>query len=69
MNQAPTRIKSRQEVNRYINKVGLMNQAPTRKDQYWGLAPLRWLTFWELGPGTIKYKMGIGAWHHFKRTG
>ncbi len=30
INQAPTRNKSRQEVNRYINKVGLINQAPTR---------------------------------------
>jgi hypothetical protein len=31
MNQAPTRIKSRQEVILYINKVGLMNQAPTEE--------------------------------------
>jgi len=30
MNQTPTRSKSRQEVILYINKVGLMNQAPTR---------------------------------------
>ncbi len=44
MNQAPTRIKSRQEVNRYINKVGLMNQTPTR---------------WELGPGPILIKGGL----------
>jgi len=31
MNQAPTRNKSRHEVNPYINKVGLMNQAPTEE--------------------------------------
>ncbi len=29
MNQTPTRTKSRQEVNPYMNKVGLMNQTPS----------------------------------------
>ncbi len=32
MNQAPTRIKSRQEVILYIKKVGLINQTPTEDE-------------------------------------